>query len=177
MAEEQEAVKPGQPPQGPPLPQGSSKTYRSADHSRALLNGLVGLREGGILFDVTLKLEGKSVEAHRILLAASCDYFRGMFAGGLREMEQREVQIHGISYSAMCRILDFIYTSELELDVHNVQETLAAACQLQVRRRKVNFTKSAVGMERLPVMWRVTCKIWRFPLIVVVVEERGPVYT
>lgn len=47
-------------------------------------------------------------------------------------MDQHEVQIHGITYNAMCRILDFIYTSELELGVHNVQETLAAACQLQV---------------------------------------------
>ncbi|XP_063769099.1 kelch-like protein 22 isoform X3 [Pseudophryne corroboree] len=47
-------------------------------------------------------------------------------------MDQREVQIHGITYNAMCKILDFIYTSELELGVHNVQETLAAACQLQI---------------------------------------------
>lgn len=56
-----------------------------------------------------------------------------MFAGGLREMEQEEVHIHGISYNAMCKILNFIYTSELELSVNTVQETLAAACQLQVR--------------------------------------------
>ncbi|KAM4809836.1 kelch-like protein 22 [Rhinophrynus dorsalis] len=132
MAEDLEAMKPDHAAQEPSLPQGTSKMYRSAEHSHALLSGLVGLRDGGILFDVVLKMEGKSVEAHRILLAASCDYFRGMFAGGLREMEQREVHIHGISYSAMCRILDFIYTSELELSVHNVQETLAAACQLQI---------------------------------------------
>lgn len=48
-------------------------------------------------------------------------------------MEQEEVHIHGISYNAMCKILNFIYTSELELSVNSVQETLAAACQLQVR--------------------------------------------
>jgi len=62
-----------------------------------------------------------------------CLFYRGMFAGGLREMEQEEVHIHGISYNAMCKILNFIYTSELELSVNSVQETLAAACQLQVR--------------------------------------------
>ena len=38
---------------------------------------------------------------------------RGMFAGGLKEMEQEEVLIHGVSYNAMCQILHFIYTSEL----------------------------------------------------------------
>ncbi|KAE8634584.1 hypothetical protein XENTR_v10002357 [Xenopus tropicalis] len=132
MAEDLETMKPSQAPQQPSLPQGSSKTYRSAEHSQALLSGLVALRDSGILFDVVLKVEGKSIEAHRILLAASCDYFRGMFAGGLKEMDQREVQIHGVSYSAMCRIMDFIYTSDLALSVNNVQETLTAACQLQI---------------------------------------------
>ncbi|XP_055260859.1 kelch-like protein 22 isoform X2 [Moschus berezovskii] len=56
----------------------------------------------------------------------------GMFAGGLKEMEQEEVLIHGVSYNAMCQILHFIYTSELELSLSNVQETLVAACQLQI---------------------------------------------
>ena len=48
-------------------------------------------------------------------------------------MEQEEVHIQGISYNAMCQILNFIYTSELELSLNNVQEILTAACQLQVR--------------------------------------------
>lgn len=48
-------------------------------------------------------------------------------------MEQEEVHIQGISYNAMCKILNFIYTSELELALSNVQEILTAACQLQVR--------------------------------------------
>ncbi|XP_056387096.1 kelch-like protein 22 isoform X2 [Hyla sarda] len=130
MAEDHEVVKPNNVPKEQPVPQNT--IYRSTQHSQTLLDGLVGLRDGGILFDVVLKLEGRCIEAHRILLAASCDYFRGMFAGGLREMDQREVQIYGITYNAMCKILDFIYTSELELGIHNVQEILAAACQLQI---------------------------------------------
>lgn len=55
-------------------------------------------------------------------------------------MEQEEVLIHGVSYNAMCQILHFIYTSELELSLSNVQETLVAACQLQVRL--ILFTKA-----------------------------------
>lgn len=132
MAEDHEVLKPDHVSKEQSPAQNTSKIYTSVRHSQTLLNGLVGLRDAGILFDVVLKLEGKCLEAHRILLAASCDYFRGMFAGGLREMDQHEVQIHGITYNAMCKILDFIYTSELELGVHNVQETLAAACQLQI---------------------------------------------
>ncbi|KAM6051453.1 kelch-like protein 22 isoform 3-T5 [Theristicus caerulescens] len=132
MAEDQELTQPHKAQLEPSLQQRTSNTYRSAEHSQALLSGLVSLRDSSILFDVVLVVEEKPIEAHRILLAASCDYFRGMFAGGLKEMEQEEVHIHGISYNAMCKILNFIYTSELELSVNSVQETLAAACQLQI---------------------------------------------
>ncbi|KAG5281189.1 hypothetical protein AALO_G00068370 [Alosa alosa] len=107
--------------------------YHSSRHSQGLLDGLLALRHGGILFDVVLLVEGKPIQAHRILLAASCDYFRGMFAGGLREMQQTEVSVHGVTYVAMTKLLDFIYTSELELDLDNVQEVLSAATLLQVQ--------------------------------------------
>ncbi|XP_067556047.1 kelch-like protein 22 isoform X3 [Pseudorca crassidens] len=132
MAEEQEFAQLCKLPAQPSHPHCVSNTYRSAQHSQALLRGLLALRNSGILFDVVLVVEGRHIEAHRILLAASCDYFRGMFAGGLKEMEQEEVLIHGVSYNAMCQILHFIYTSELELSLSNVQETLVAACQLQI---------------------------------------------
>lgn len=52
------------------------KTYRSAAQSRSLLAGLQALRQGGVLHDVVLLVEERRVPAHRILLAASCDYFR-----------------------------------------------------------------------------------------------------
>ncbi|MBN3283833.1 KLH22 protein, partial [Polyodon spathula] len=111
----------------------SSQTYCSSVYSQSLLDGLVALRNSGTLFDVKLVVEGKTIEAHRVLLAASCDYFRGMFAGGLREMQEKEVQVHGVSYTAMCKLLDFIYTAELELNLENLQEILAAACLLQIQ--------------------------------------------
>lgn len=108
------------------------QTYRSSAHSRSLLDGLLALRQNGILFDVVLLVEGKPIQAHRILLAASCDYFRGMFAGGLRETQQTDIPVHGVTFVAMTKLLDFIYTSELELDLENVQEVLCAATLMQV---------------------------------------------
>ncbi|GAA6220829.1 kelch-like protein 22 isoform X1 [Lates japonicus] len=108
------------------------QTYRSSAHFRSLLDGLLALRQSGILFDVVLLVEGRPIQAHRILLAASCDYFRGMFAGGLRETQQKEIPIHGVSYMAMKKILDYIYTSEIELDLECVQEVLIAATLVQL---------------------------------------------
>ncbi|XP_041643771.1 kelch-like protein 22 isoform X1 [Cheilinus undulatus] len=106
--------------------------YRSSAHFRSLLDGLLALRQGGILFDVVLMVEGRPIQAHRILLAASCEYFRGMFAGGLRESQQKEIPIHGVSYMAMKKILDYIYTSQIELDLECVQEVLIAATLVQL---------------------------------------------
>ncbi|KAJ8401073.1 hypothetical protein AAFF_G00390300 [Aldrovandia affinis] len=117
----------------PPPAQCSRQTYRSSAHSHSLLGGLLALRQGGILFDVVLLVEGRPIQAHRILLAASCDYFRGMFAGGLREMQLSEIPVHGVSHTAMTKLLDFIYTAELELDLHNVQEILCASTLLQIQ--------------------------------------------
>lgn len=57
---------------------------------------------------------------------------RGMFAGGLREAQQKEIPIHGVTYKAMKKILDYIYTSEIELDLECVQEVLVAATLVQV---------------------------------------------
>lgn len=57
-----------------------------------------------------------------------------MFAGGLRETQQKEIPIHGVSYMAMKKILDYIYTSEIELDLDSVQEVLIAATLVQVGR-------------------------------------------
>ncbi|XP_029366466.1 kelch-like protein 22 [Echeneis naucrates] len=108
------------------------KTYRSSSHLRSLLDGLLALRQSSILFDVVLLVEGRPIQAHRILLAASCDYFRGMFAGGLRETQQKEIPIHGVSYVAMKKILDYIYTSEIELDSDSVQDVLVAATLIQL---------------------------------------------
>lgn len=76
MAEDQELTQAHKAALEPSVQQHSSNTYRSAEHSQALLSGLVSLRDSSILFDVVLVVEDKPIEAHRILLAASCDYFR-----------------------------------------------------------------------------------------------------
>lgn len=66
---------PGGRPPGSPARQGRQK-FRSSAHFQSLLDGLLVLRQSGLLHDVVLLVEGRPLQAHRILLAASCDYFR-----------------------------------------------------------------------------------------------------
>lgn len=77
MAEEQEFTQLCKlPSQQPSQSHCGTNTYRSTQHSQALLRGLLALRDSGILFDVVLVVGWRHIAAHRILLAASCDYFR-----------------------------------------------------------------------------------------------------
>ncbi|XP_061529045.1 LOW QUALITY PROTEIN: kelch-like protein 22 [Phycodurus eques] len=108
------------------------QTYRSSAHSQSLLDSLLGLRQAGILSDVVLLVEGQAIHGHRVLLAASCDYFRGMFTGGLRETQQNEIPIHGVSFLGMNKIIDYMYTSKIELDLDCVQEVLIVATLVQL---------------------------------------------
>ncbi|KAJ3604727.1 hypothetical protein NHX12_029466 [Muraenolepis orangiensis] len=83
----------------------SRHTYTSSGHLGSLLGGLHDLRRNGVL---------------------------GMFAGGLREAQQTEIPVHGVTYLAVSKLLDFIYTSDIELDLDNVQEVLFAATLVQL---------------------------------------------
>jgi len=55
----------------------NGKPYSSQTYSGAILEGFAQLRANAALCDVTLCAEGKTYEAHRGLLAAASDYFRG----------------------------------------------------------------------------------------------------
>lgn len=76
MADEENSMAVQTGPSEKPEQPCAKQKYRSRTHSRGLLDGLMALREGELLFDVVLSVEGRSIQAHRILLAASCDYFR-----------------------------------------------------------------------------------------------------
>lgn len=73
-----------------------------------------------------------------------------MFAGGLREAEQKEISIHGVSFTAMKKLLDYIYTSEIELDLECVQDVLVAATVLQVSTSCLLFPVSCPAAASQP---------------------------
>ncbi|XP_061547365.1 kelch-like protein 13 isoform X3 [Phycodurus eques] len=119
-------------PKLPPRP--LSKGFSSTEHSLDVLQGLNAFRASDILCDVVL-VPGDSHETfpvHRVIMASSSDYFKAMFTGGMRETDMREIKLHGVTKLGLKNILDFIYTSKINLDMGNLQETLEAANFLQV---------------------------------------------
>ena len=102
-------------------------------HSQILLSKCARFREQGEFIDVHLKVGEEVFSAHRIVLAASSDYFHAMFAHGMKESNQEsELKDESVSTAALKIVLDSIYSGDLQVNDENVFEVLVAADHLQV---------------------------------------------
>ncbi|XP_015754758.1 PREDICTED: kelch-like protein 12 isoform X2 [Acropora digitifera] len=103
-------------------------------HSEILFSKCAEFREQGEFIDVRLKVGEDEFAAHRIILAASSDYFHAMFAHGMKESNQEVIELkdENISAAAMKIVMDFIYSGEINVNDENVFEVLTAADHLQV---------------------------------------------
>ena len=90
------------------------------------------LRGKSDLCDVTLVVGEREFPAHRVVLAASSPYFRAMFTNEHLESKQNRIILNCIEEHSMQVLLDFVYTSELEISEENVQSLLAGASLLQL---------------------------------------------
>ena len=104
------------------------------EHSEILLSKCAQFREQGEFIDVGLKVGEEIFSAHRIVLAASSDYFHAMFAHGMKESNQEVIELkdEGISAAALKIVLDSIYRGNLQVNDENVFEVLVAADHVQV---------------------------------------------
>ena len=103
-------------------------------HSEILLSKCAQFREQGEFIDVGLKVGEEIFSAHRIVLAASSDYFHAMFAHGMKESNQEVIELkdENISAAALKIVLDSIYSGDLQVNAENIFEVLVAADHLQV---------------------------------------------
>ena len=103
-------------------------------HSEILLTKCAQFREQSEFIDVNLRVREEVFSAHRIVLAASSDYFHAMFAHGMKESNQEVVELkdENISPVALKIVLDSIYSGDLQVSDENAFEVLIAADHLQV---------------------------------------------
>jgi len=62
--------------------------------------------------DVTLvdSISGKTVAAHRFVLAQRSEFFRSLFSNGMRESVESVIQLEDIKFGAFEVLLDFMYS-------------------------------------------------------------------
>ncbi|XP_044537099.1 zinc finger and BTB domain-containing protein 49 [Gracilinanus agilis] len=103
-----------------------------ASHSCHLLQQLHEQRIQGLLCDCMLVVKGVCFKAHKNVLASFSQYFRTLFqnsSGQKNDVFHLDIKnVGGIG-----QILDFMYTSHLELNQDNIQTMLDIAQCLQVQ--------------------------------------------
>uniref|UniRef100_A0A4W3GF64 BTB/POZ domain-containing protein 9 n=1 Tax=Callorhinchus milii TaxID=7868 RepID=A0A4W3GF64_CALMI len=86
------------------------------DHVDMLSEHVGALLHDGEYSDVTFLVEKKRFPAHRVILAARCQYFRALLYGGMRESHpQAEIPLVDTTAAAFSMLLKYIYTGRVSL--------------------------------------------------------------
>ncbi|KAL6462702.1 hypothetical protein MHYP_G00291240 [Metynnis hypsauchen] len=104
----------------------------SKSHGNGMLSRFQSLRLERRMCDIILEADGKRFPAHRTLLACSSDYFWSMFQEHTLESGAHTISLPALSSAGLEQVLDFIYTSWISLSPSTLEDTLEAACYLQV---------------------------------------------
>lgn len=91
-----------------------------------------GFRKNSKLCDIVLVVGEKRIKAHRLVLAAFSDYFSAMFTGELSENGQSVVHLTDMDPQAVEALIQYAYTSQIEIRVENVENLLSVSCILQI---------------------------------------------
>ena len=111
---------------------GSIYAFSATTHAHSLLSSVHTLRERKGLCDITLCAEEQYISAHKVILAAGSPYFNAMFTNNHRESVASSIDLNGIDAYTLELLVDFIYSSSLEIKEDNVQNLLAGASLLQL---------------------------------------------
>ena len=93
----------------------SNLKFREENFTGRFFKSLHEFRSNGSFCDISIRIDGRTVQAHRIVLAASIPYFKAMFNSNMEHtwMENRssEVEIkEEIAYTAFSAIIDYAYS-------------------------------------------------------------------
>ena len=71
-------------------------------------------------------------EVHKVILVSCSDYFRSMFTSGMKESNQKEIELKGVTSKGLEKVLEVVYTSTTTLEGDDIFDVIAAATHLQV---------------------------------------------
>ncbi|XP_059175091.1 uncharacterized protein LOC131955131 [Physella acuta] len=96
-----------------------------------IVQGLENVWNENILFDFAVRVQDKTIECHRLVLAACSEFFRALFRSGMKEVTENCVVLEDVSCQVFRLILDFIYKGINTISPDNFIEVWRAAHMLQ----------------------------------------------
>ena len=107
----------------------TSAELEPSGHAASVLDGMAFLYNSNILCDVTLTSHSESVHCHKLILAASSDYFKHKFV----EEHDSLLDMSAFSFCTLKLVVDFIYTGRTDsLCVDNADELLTASLMFEL---------------------------------------------
>ena len=83
------------------------------DYTSQLAATMAEFRKTGQLCDVIISTEGRTFQAHKIVLAASSSFFQSLFTVDMSERNKQTIKMDNIDPPTMSRVLDYVYTGAL----------------------------------------------------------------
>ncbi|XP_074192523.1 BTB/POZ domain-containing protein 18 [Rhinolophus sinicus] len=114
-------------------PASSKILYRNPRFLRLAFLQLHHQQQSGVFCDVLLQAEGEAVPAHCCILSACSPFFTERLERE-RPAQGRKVvlELGGLKIRTLRKLVDFLYTSEMEVSREEAQDVLSAARQLRV---------------------------------------------
>lgn len=108
-------------------------TFTDRSHSGRVAQGIMKLcLEDELFADVTISVEGKEFQLHRLVLSAQSCFFRSMFTSNLKEAHNRVIELQDVSESVFQLLVDYIYHGTVKLRAEDLQETYEVADMYQL---------------------------------------------
>jgi BTB/POZ domain len=114
----------------------NSSNIRDLKPQPNLNSSVTKLLTNNSLTDVTLKVQGKELKAHKVILAAMSPVFEAMLKEGTREHQDSKVNIEDIKSDVFEVFLRFLYSGQVEQLDEMFMDLLAAADKYDVQPLK-----------------------------------------
>lgn len=131
------------------LPQAEPKPQRAPNQ---LTTDLRSMFVDQKFCDVSFRVEGKTLGAHRLILCARSPVFSAMFDNNMREKRDDSVNIYDLDYETLRRMLMFLYTDAMDdsLEFESVLKLYGAADKYQIeslRGKCVVYLKHGISVD------------------------------
>lgn len=118
------------------------------------------LLENPMFSDFAFKVEGTMIHVHKCILSLKNQFFKTMFASGMKETTKSETQIADISYSTLKNIIDYCYTDDVKITGENIVELLMAAYKYHLINLKQiceDFIRDNIEISNASSLFQMGC--------------------
>ncbi|XP_041132739.1 kelch repeat and BTB domain-containing protein 4-like [Polyodon spathula] len=133
-----------------------SYTFTDRTDSGLVVKSIIDLcLEDGLFADVTVSVDRKEFQLHRLVLLAQSCFFRSVFTSNLKEAHNRSIELKDISTPVFQLLVDCIYHGTIKLTVEDLHYEMADMYQLITLFKECSrFLARTIEVRNcLQVMW------------------------